>query len=253
MSEASLSEPGVFSRGRFVPRVGGSALAGGVALVGVGGIAAASGGYFPTSWGWAALAFAWVAAITVLLRAETDVGWLDFGFFGLLALFVGWIWLSATWSQSAPSSILEGERGLVALTGVGAALLLVTRRGVPGLLAGLAAGITLISAYGLATRLFPASITSFDPISGYRLQEPLGYWNALGIFAAIGAILCFAFASRARAYVGRGLAGGALGFLLPTIYFTFSRGSWLALAIGVGVAILLDPRRLQAVAALAAF
>src|SRR5581483_7957513 len=82
MSEA-VSQPGVFSRGRFVPQVGGSALAGGVALVGVGGIAAASGGYFPTSWGWAALAFAWVAAITVLLRADTDVGLLDLGFFGL--------------------------------------------------------------------------------------------------------------------------------------------------------------------------
>src|SRR5918912_429413 len=200
MSEASFPQPGVFSRRELLPRLGSSGVVGALGVVGVGGLAAANGGYFPTSWGWAALAFAWVAALAVLLRVETDAGFLDLAFFGLLAAFVGWIWLSALWSQSAPSSILEGERGLVALTGVGAALVLATRRLVPELLGGLATAITLISAYALATRLFPARITSFDPISGYRLQEPLGYWNALGIFCAVGVLLCFGFATRATAY-----------------------------------------------------
>jgi hypothetical protein len=37
---------------------------------------------------------------------------------------------------------------------------------------------------------------------------------------------------------------------LPTIYFTYSRGAWLALLIGAAAALLLDPRRLQAAAAL---
>ena len=251
MSEASFPQPGVFSRRELLPRLGSSGVVGALGVVGVGGLAAANGGYFPTSWGWAALAFAWVAALAVLLRVETDAGFLDLAFFGLLAAFVGWIWLSALWSQSAPSSILEGERGLVALTGVGAALVLATRRLVPELLGGLATAITLISAYALATRLFPARITSFDPISGYRLQEPLGYWNALGIFATLGTILCFAFAARSRAPATRAVAAGAIALLLPTIYFTFSRGSWLALAIGLGAAIVLDPRRLQLLALLA--
>src|SRR5207245_909668 len=33
--------------------------------------------------------------------------------------------------------------------------------------------------------------------------------------------------------------------LLPTVYFTFSRGAWLALVAGLAAWILLDPRRLQ--------
>jgi tetratricopeptide (TPR) repeat protein len=225
------------------------AAAAGAAVVGV---ASASGGFFPTSWGWAALAFSWAAALALLLRPDSDVGWLDLGFFGLLALFVGWIWLSASWSQGAANSFLEGERGLVALTGVGAALVAVTRRTVPHLLGAVAAAITLVAAYGLATRLFPSAVGRFDPIAGYRLQEPLGYWNALGIFSAVGALLCFAFAARGRSLAARALGGGALAFLLPTIYFTFSRGSWLALAIGAGLAFLVDPRRLQLAASLLA-
>jgi hypothetical protein len=245
MSEASIPQPGVFSRRERLPRFGSAAFPGALAVFGVTGIAASSGGYFPTSWGWAALAFSWVAALAILLRAETDVGWLDLAFFGLLASFVGWIWLSALWSQSVPRSILEGERGLVALTGVGAAILVVARRLVPSLLGGVATAITLISAYALATRLFPAKITSFDPIAVYRLQEPLGYWNALGVFAAIGAMLCLAFAARGETLAARGAAGGTLAVLLPTIYFTFSRGSWLALGIGLVAALALDPRRLQ--------
>ncbi len=249
MSEASIPQPGVFSRRASLPGLGGAVAVSGLALVGVVGLAAASGGYFPTSWGWAALGFSWVAALAVLLRAETDVEWLDLAFFGALAAFAGWIWLSASWSQSAPRSILEGERALVAVTGVGAALLVVTRRLVPTLLGSVAAAITLISAYALATRLFPAKIISFDPIAVYRLQEPLGYWNALGIFAAIGSLLCLAFAARGSTVVSRALGGGALAFLLPTIYFTYSRGSWLALGLGLLAAILLDPRRLQLVAA----
>src|SRR5436189_5358859 len=112
MSEASIPQPGGFTRHRLLRRLDGSAVACGLATVGVGGIAAANGGYFPTSWGWAAIAFAWVGALAVLLRSATDVGRLDLAFFGLLTAFAGWIWLSAFWSQSAPSSILEGERAL---------------------------------------------------------------------------------------------------------------------------------------------
>jgi O-antigen ligase len=222
----------------------------GLGLLGVIGVVSARGGFFPTSWGWAAFAFTWVAALVLLLRADSDLGWFDLGLFGLLALFVGWIWLSASWSQGAADSFLEGERALVALTGVGAALVAVTRRTVPHLLGAVAAAIALVAAYGLATRLFPSAVGRFDPIGGYRLQAPLGYWNALGIFSAIGVLLCFAFATRGRTLAARALGGCALAFLLPTIYFTYSRGSWLALAIGAAVALLLDPRRLQLAAAL---
>ena len=35
-------------------------------------LAAANGGFFPTSWGWSALALFFVAAATLILRTEAD-------------------------------------------------------------------------------------------------------------------------------------------------------------------------------------
>ena len=97
----------------------------------------------------------------------------------------------------------------------------------------------------MLTRLFPERLGVFDPVAAYRLEEPLTYWNALGIFAAMGAILALGFAARAQTLVVRVLAAATLPVLFSTIYFTFSRGAWVAAGIGLVVAIAIDPRRLQ--------
>src|SRR5919204_498170 len=128
MSQALLSERAPFAR-RLASA---SALDSGVAAIGaglaVGGLAAAAGGYFPTSWGWTAIAFLWATAIALLLRGTVELGVPELVFFGAFTLFVGWIWLATTWSESTPSSFLEGERALVYVGGAAAALLLVRRR-----------------------------------------------------------------------------------------------------------------------------
>jgi hypothetical protein len=217
----------------------------------VGGVSAAAGGYFPTSWGWTALALFWVAAISLLVRSSVEVGPFELVFVGALTLFAAWVWLSTTWSSTAPSSFLEGQRVLVYVAAASVAVLLARRRSVPQLVGGVLAGITLISTYGLATRLFPNRIGSFDPIAGYRLEEPVGYWNALGILAAIGALLALGLAARALAPWRRALAGASLAILLPTLYFTYSRGSWVALGVGVLIAIIYESRRLQLLTAFA--
>ena len=46
----------------------------------------------------------------------------------------------------------------------------------------------------------------------------------------------------------RALAAATLPFLAATIYFTFSRGAWYALVLGLIAAIAIDPRRLQLIA-----
>ena len=38
---------------------------------------------------------------------------------------------------------------------------------------------------------FPRAAGGFDPIAGYRLSEPVGYWNALGLLASFGLLLAF--------------------------------------------------------------
>jgi O-antigen ligase len=61
----------------------------------------------------------------------------------------------------------------------------------------------------------------------------------------MGALLALGFAARGQRFVGRALAGATLPLLFSTIYFTFSRGSWVAAAIGFTLAVAADPRRLQ--------
>jgi hypothetical protein len=226
-------------------------------IVGVGscalvaGVSAAAGGYFPTAWGWTALALFWVTALALLLRGAVEIGPPELVLLGALTLFGGWVWLSTTWSRSSPQSFLEGQRVLVYVAAAAAAVLLVGRRSVPHLLAGLLTAITLVSAYGLATRLFPDRIGVFDPFAGYRLEAPVGYWNALGILASMGALLGLGFAARGSTLARRALGAAALSILFPVIYFTYSRSAWLVLGVGVLAAVAVDRRRLQLVTAFA--
>src|SRR5204862_76074 len=81
------------------------------------------------------------------------------------------------------------------------ALLFVRRRTVPALIGGVLTAITAISAYSLATRLFPDRIGTFDPLAVYRLEEPIGYWNALGIFADMDVLLALGVAARGRSTI----------------------------------------------------
>ena len=55
----------------------------------------------------------------------------------------------------------------------------------------LAAGICVVVAEGLSERVAPWLVTLDRSISaGGRLEQPLGYWNAMGALAAIGLVLC---------------------------------------------------------------
>jgi O-Antigen ligase len=57
--------------------------------------------------------------------------------------------------------------------------------------------------------------------------------------------LALGFAARGRHLITRLLAGASLVLLATTLYFTYSRGAWLALGIGLVGMIALDERRLQ--------
>jgi hypothetical protein len=208
----------------------------------------ASGGYYPTAWGWGALVALWLVATYLVMGAATRPAPLALTMLGGLALLTTWTWLSLLWSDDIDQTVLEGQRTLLYVA-VAAALVLVVRRvDVEPLLGGTLIGIFLPAGYGLLTRLFPDRIGVFDSIAGYRLQEPIGYWNALGLFAAMGAALALGFAARGRSLLVRALAGASLPILLATTYFTFSRGAWLALGVGLVVAVAIDPRRLHLLA-----
>ena len=213
-------------------------------------LAAFDGGFFPTTWGWMALAFSWTAALALCLREKARVRAVELAVPGLFAALLAWVLLSLVWTASATKTVLEAERLLVYVTAALAAVLLVRSRSYAALLAGVWAGVSLVSAYALLTRLFPERLGVIDPVADNRLSEPLGYWNALGIFAAVGALLALGLAARGRSLLVRGLAAGSTIILVPTVYFTFSRGAWIALAVGLAAALILDRLRLQLLAAL---
>jgi hypothetical protein len=121
-------------------------------------------------------------------------------------------------------------------------------RTVPYLLGGLVCAIGAVSTFSLATRLFPGHIRVFDPTATYRLAQPLGYWNGLSVFCAIGVVLAVGYAARGRSPGVRAGAAALVPLLLATFFFTFGRTGWLALAAGLIAAVLCDRRRLQLVA-----
>ena len=70
-------------------------------------------------------------------------------------------------------------------------ILVSSRRSLAPWIGGLATAISAIAAVAVVSRLFPGSFPGRDldgvpPASATRLSFPLGYWNGLAIFAALG-------------------------------------------------------------------
>jgi hypothetical protein len=214
------------------------------ACVAVGAFGFANGGYFPVSWGWGGLALLALVALALAVGVSAELGVLDAVFLAGFAGLVGWIALSLLWTTVVPDTVLEVERVLVYLAAAAAGVLLLRRRSVAAVVLGLWGAQVVVTTYALITRLFPDQFGTFDPISGYRLSDPLGYWNALGILAAIGWLLAVGLAARSGLLV-RCLAAGSTVIFALALYFTYSRASWIALVAGLAIAIALETRRLQ--------
>jgi O-Antigen ligase len=212
------------------------------------GLAAAQGGYFPTSWGWASVPLFWTAAVALVWRGEIGFSRLERCFIGAAVVFVGWLALSTVWSVAPAESVLEVERALVYVASILAVLVLARTGATRFVLGALLCAISLIALFSLATRLVPDRVGVYDGAGVYRLAEPIGYWNGVAVFTAMGALLALGFAARARTVVARSLGAAALVLMLATFYFTFGRAAWIALAAGVVAAVASDPRRLQLLA-----
>jgi len=207
---------------------------------------ASQGAYFSQSWGWVALAFLVPATVLLILDRVDAPGRLRIAFAGLMVALAAWIALSTVWSVSAPASIREVER-IVVYVAVALAVAVVLRRGDgPGIVAGATAGVVLVVAYGLGTRLYPDRLGSpDDPFNAYRLAAPIGYWNSFGLLAAMGVILAIGAVAHARRSWHAAIAAGTAPVLVVALYFTFSRGSWVALVFALCATIAFDPRRLR--------
>jgi O-Antigen ligase len=227
-------------------------VASGVCLLVSVALVSAQGGYFPPSWGWSAMIVLGSLAFAGFAATETDGGWTDLVFVGALAALAAWIGLSIAWSSDPAGSVLELERAGVYVGVVGAFLLIARRWELRVVVPVLQAGITAVATYALATRLFPQHVGTYDGFAGYRLAEPVGYWNGLALFCVLGILLALGVFLSADSRMVRGFASGSLTVLAPAAYFTFSRGGWLALAVGAAAWFVVAPHRLRGVGYLAA-
>jgi O-antigen ligase len=224
------------------------ALAAGVFLA-TAGLSAANGGFFPSSWGWSALGLLWLAIVALIVREVERPAPAELGFAAVALLFAAWTWTSIAWSSDRTQSVLEGERILVPVAAIAAVYCLAGRRPVRLLVGTVFAGIVAVTGYALLTRLFPDRIGTYDRLAVYRLADPVGYWNGLGVLAVMGSLLALGITARAERTWARALAAASLVVLVPTLYFTFSRGSWVALAVGIAMLVALDPKRLRTITA----
>ena len=201
------------------------------------------GGYAATAWGWSAIIVLALLAYVLAQGAPrpTTGGLL---LVAGLAGFTAWTAASVLWSSHVAASVLEIERLLLY---VGAAAAFALAGSSPALLSGVLAAASLLGAFGLSRWLLgdPEVPLSADPGAADRLSEPVGYANGMAILAAIGLLAALGFAARAAQREAAALAAAAVPLLTATLYFTFSRGGWLALFVGVAVAVAIGPRRLQ--------
>lgn len=217
------------------------------------------GGYDPLVHDQVGIAVWWVllAAVAVGALPRQPLGRLAWCGLGLLAAFVLWTALSLTWTESverttADVARLAGYLGVFAL-----ALFARDRQGARRLIGAVGAGIVVVSAIALLSRLHPSWFPEATQTARFlapgreRLSYPLNYWNALAALIAMGLPLLLETASSARSAALRAGSAAAIPALILTIFLTLSRGGIAAACVALAIFIAFSSDRLPRILTLA--
>ncbi|HEY1834688.1 MAG TPA: O-antigen ligase family protein [Solirubrobacteraceae bacterium] len=171
----------------------------------------------------------------------------------LLAAFAVLSAVSLIWSVQPEESLRDAGR-LLAYTGVFAAAVMLVRIAParwPAVLGALILAAVAFCTYALVTKALPDHFAAANKYA--RLYEPFGYWNAIGLAAAMGAMGCMWLGGRRAGHaLLSALAYPAMGLLLTTLMLAYSRGALVALALGLVLWFVLVPLRLRGAAVLIA-
>lgn len=116
---------------------------------------------------------------------------------------------------------------------------------------GLALAALVVVGYGLSERLLPGLLHFARSVSAEgRLEQPLTYWNGMGVVAAFGVVLCARLvADTARPSWLRAAAAAASAPLGLGLALTVSRGALFACVAGL-LTLLVAARRREQLAAI---
>jgi O-antigen ligase len=166
---------------------------------------------------------------------------------GLAGITV-WSAISLAWAPLGAPAADNVQRLLLYLGALLAAVaLLRDRRARAAVEPVLTLGAVVVTAYGLSGRLLPGVIElSRSQKAEGRLEQPISYWNAEGLLAAIGFVLCVRIAGdRSRPAAMRVVASAACAPLGAGVYLSYSRSAIAAAVVGVMVLLALAPSRAQ--------
>lgn len=201
------------------------------------------GGFDPLVHDQVGIAVWWVLLATVAVgalprRRPSALAWVALG---LLALFVAWTALSLIWTESAENTSADLARVATYLGVFALGIFSRGPRGARRMVAAVAAGIVVVTAIALLSRLHPAWFPAahetgrFLTVGRERLSYPLNYWNGLAALIAVGLPLVLQLATCARDLAVRVLAAAAMPAMMLAALFTLSRGgiaaAFLALAV----------------------
>jgi hypothetical protein len=236
----------------------GSGLAAGILAAAFFWIAYDNGSYSLTSRNSLAIAIWWVLIVLIVFgllpRQPAPQASLLLG--ALLAAFALWTSASLLWSVSSEKTFDEVNRVTLYLGAFVLVSVVASRKSLAQWIAGLAAAISAVAVVAIVARLIPGSFPGrgldvFLPAAATRLSFPLGYWNGLAIFLALGVPLLLSIAVVSPAPVIRGLSLVPLPIIACVIYLASSRGGVVTAIIGTAVFLALTEQRWAVAAALA--
>lgn len=210
-----------------------------------------AGGFFVGTQAKLAIVLIVVSAVRVMAATHPAEGWslLLSVAVAALGLFAVWTIASGGWSHS-PFRALASLEIVLPYVAALAVFGSVGRR--PGairwMVRGMALATVIVCGAGLLTRLLPDVWPIVYPSLTTRLSYPVTYWNAFGLLAGLGVIICFGLTSDHREPpLVRVLAAAAVPILGSALLLTLSRGSIAACILGLVVfAIVGHPRSLLA-------
>ncbi|HEY1776986.1 MAG TPA: O-antigen ligase family protein [Solirubrobacteraceae bacterium] len=196
-----------------------------------------SGGFFPDSVALGDIAVAIVLVIRMSLARRPLAAFTPRALvplFGLAGL-AGWALLSGTWSHAPGRATIAFDRDLLyALIFALFASVGATRERLVWAVRAVAFAMAAVTAVALLSRVAPDVLsTAFNPEADGRLAYPLTYWNALGVFCAVAAVLCLHLAANDERRIIRVLSAAALPVIGAALLLTYSRGGLIAAVIGV--------------------